>query len=161
MVGLTNDLLSMLVTLGSAWLTVALVYLFLRWKRDAACYRKFRASAGKTWFALIGVLGVFLATVPLILVQAFVVLLGVSLLASLLGALLAYLSVNHVRSRGLGLGLCLCGVVLLDVALIELLLVPAFGILSYVIGSGLVTITLILTISAVVRLPVLKAPESS
>jgi hypothetical protein len=157
---LTNDLLSMLVTLGSAWLTAALVYLFLRWKRDAACYRKFRAT-GKTWFSLIGVLGVFLAALPLIVVQAFVVLLGISLLSSVLGALLAYLAVNHVCFRGLGIGLCLCGVVIFDVALFELLLVPAFGIISYVIGSGLVTITLILTISAIVRLPVPKGAEIS
>jgi hypothetical protein len=47
------------------------------------------------------------------------------------------------------------------VALIELVLVPAFGILSHVIGSRVVTIALILTRSAANRLPVPRAAEIS
>jgi hypothetical protein len=159
-VGLTHYFLDTLVMLVSVWLTFGVFYLSLWWKRRADWYRSFKARA-RTPFSLIGFLGLFLVAVPLMVVQAFLVLSFILLLAALAGFLLFYLAVNHVHVRGLGGGLLISGVAVLGVLLSTLFLVPAFGIISYLIGSGLVVISLLLITYGFGRLPAPKAAETS
>jgi hypothetical protein len=150
----------MLVMLGSIGLAFSLFYLFFWWKRDAGWYRNFRANT-KSPFSLIGFLGLFIVAVPLLVFQVFLVLSVVVLVVMLVGFLLAFIAINHASVRGLGAGLFISGVVVLIGELAVLLLLPAFGAISYVIGSGLVVVSVILFAFGLGHFPVPKFADGS